>query len=230
MSSALGGRQRPVPAAVPLIALVLSVLAVLTGCGGEATADGQAEGHDHSAEAPAAVEGPEDRFAGLDLAEPYRRPSFTLTDTTGASVDFEAATAGRPTLLFFGYTNCPDVCPTTMADIAVALRGLDSTLVEDLQVVFVTTDPATDTPAVLGEYLGRFDADLPVPFVGLTGDQAAIDQAQLSTGVPLAEDQGRLHSSLLLLYGTDDEAHVAFDAGNTSRDIAADLRLVAGEA
>ena len=45
--------------------------------------------------------------------------------------------------------------------------------------------------------------------------------------MPLAEDQGRLHSSLLLLYGADDEAHVAFDAGNTSRDIAADLRLVA---
>jgi protein SCO1/2 len=233
VSSAVGGRLRPAPAAVPLVAILLSAVVLLTGCGRNATADGRSEGgsggHDHS-DAPATVEGPDDHYAGLDLAEPYRRPSFTLTDTTGASVDFEAATAGRPTLLFFGYTNCPDVCPTTMADIAVALRGLDSTLVEDLQVVFVTTDPATDTPAVLGEYLGRFDADLPVPFVGLTGDQAAIDQAQLSTGVPLAEDQGRLHSSLLLLYGTDDEAHVAFDAGNTARDIAADLRLVAGEA
>jgi protein SCO1 len=119
------------------------------------------------------------------------------------------------------------VCPTTMADIAVALRGVDAALVQDLRVVFVTTDPASDSPAVLGEYLDRFDADLPVPFIGLTGDQATIDQAQLSAGVPLAEDAGRLHSSLLLLYGTDDEAHVAFDAGNTSRDIAADLRLVA---
>ncbi len=227
MSSAVGGPPRPAPAAGARIARRRYVLAGLTGCGGEATADGQAEGHDHSAEAPAAVEGPEDRFAGLDLAEPYRRPSFTLTDTTGTSFDFRAATSGRPTLLFFGYTNCPDICPTTMADVAVALRDLDAALVEDLQVVFVTTDPATDSPEVLGEYLGRFDADLPVRFVGLTGDQAQIDQAQLSTGVPLAEDQGRLHSSLLLLYGSDDEAHVAFDAGNTSRDIAADLRLVA---
>jgi protein SCO1/2 len=215
-----------------LAVLSLSAVLVLTGCGSEATPEGQGgsgTGHDHS-DAPAAVESAEDRFAGLDLAEPYRRPSFTLTDTTGASFDFKAATSGRPTLLFFGYTNCPDVCPTTMADVAVALRGLDPALVEDLQVVFVTTDPATDSPEVLGEYLGRFDADLPVRFTGLTGDQAAIDQAQLSTGVPLAEDAGRLHSSLLLLYGTDDEAHVAFDAGNTSRDIAADLRLVAEEA
>jgi protein SCO1 len=220
---ALGGRLRPALTAVSLAAVVL-----LSGCGDEATAEGepQASGHDHS-DAPAAVEGPDDVYAGLDLAEPYRRPTFTLTDTTGASFDFTALTAGRPTLLFFGYTNCPDVCPTTMADVAVALRDLDDAVVQDLQVVFVTTDPATDTPEVLGEYLDRFDADLPVAFTGLTGDQAAIDQAQLSTGVPLAEDQGRLHSSLLLLYGTDDEAHVAFDAGNTSRDIASDLRLVA---
>ncbi|TQN44322.1 protein SCO1/2 [Blastococcus colisei] len=226
MSSAVGGRLRPAPAAVPLIAIMLSVLVALAGCGGEATAEGQAEGgHDHSG-APATVEGPEDRYAGIDLPEPYRRPSFTLTDTTGASFDFEAMTTGRPTLLFFGYTNCPDICPTTMADVAVALRGLDA-VPEDLQVVFVTTDPATDTPEVLGEYLDRFDADLPVSFIGLTGDQAVIDQAQLSTGVPLAEDQGRLHSSMLLLYGSDDEADVAFNTGNTARDIAADLRLVA---
>jgi protein SCO1 len=227
VSSAVSGRLRPAPAAAPLIALLLSVVVVLSGCGGDATAEDRAEGgHDHGG-APAVVEGPEDRYAGLDLPEPYRRPSFTLTDTTGAPYDFKAVTAGRPTLLFFGYTECPDICPTTMADVAVALRGLEAEVTEDLQMVFVTTDPATDTPEVLAEYLGRFDADLPVDFIGLTGDQEAIDQAQLSTGVPLAEDQGRLHSSLLLLYGADDEADVAFDAGNTSRDIADDLRLVA---
>jgi protein SCO1/2 len=219
VSSAVRSRLRPALAAL----LVASGLG-LAACG-TATAEG---GHDHSASAPARVEGADDTYAGLDLAEPYRRPSFTLTDTTGAAFDFTTATAGKPTLLFFGYTNCPDVCPTTMADIAVALRGLDAALVQQLQVVFVTTDPARDGPAVLGEWLGRFDADLATRFIGLTGDQATIDQAQLATGVPLAEDGGKLHSSLLLLYGSDDEAHVAFDAGNTARDIAADLRRVTG--
>src|SRR3954454_17698288 len=111
-----------------------------------------------------------------------------------------------------------------MADIAVALRALDPALVQQLRVGFVTTDPARDDPAVLREWLGRFDADLATRFIGLTGDQATIDQAQLSTGVPLAEDDGKLHSSLLLLYGSDDEAHVAFDAGNTAKDIAAAVR------
>jgi protein SCO1 len=207
--------------------------AVLLACGlalsacGSATAD--SGGHAHPS-APATAQGAADAYAGIDLAEPYRRPSFTLTDTTGAPFDFKTATARRPTLLYFGYTRCPDVCPTTMADIAVALRGLDASLVKQLQVVFVTTDPAYDTPAVLAEYLNRFDADLPQHFIGLTGDQAAIDQAQLATGVPLAEDDGKQHSSLLLLYGPDDQAHVAFDAGNTARDIASDLRRVTGAA
>ena len=219
-------RRRP---AVP--ALLLAAGLALAGCSGPAAAEGQDggdTGHDHSA--GATVEGPDDVYAGVDLPEPYRRPSFTLTDTAGAEYDFRERTGGKPTLLFFGYTTCPDICPATMADVAVALRGLDPALTEQVQVVFVTTDPAFDTPQVLGEYLGRFDADLPVQFVGLTGEQELIDQAQLSAGVPLAEDDGRLHSSLLRLYGTDDEAPVAFDAGNTARDIAADLELVVGGA
>ncbi len=211
-----------------LAVLTVSAGLLLAGCGG-AAAEGtpSAEGHDHS-DGVAVVEGPRDEYAGLDLAEPYRRPSFTLTDSTGAVFDFKSRTAGRPTLLFFGYTNCPDICPTTMADVAVALRGLEPAVTDELQVIFVTTDPATDTPEVLAEYLARFDADLPTRFIGLTGDQEAIDQAQLATGVPLAEDQGRLHSSLLLLYGAEDEAPVAFDTGNTPQDIAGDLTLVAG--
>jgi protein SCO1/2 len=207
--------------------LLLAGGLALAGCGGTSAAgeaDGGHEGHD----APATVEGPDDRYAGIDLPEPYQRPTFTLTDTAGESYDFAAETGGRPTLLFFGYTQCPDVCPATMADVAVALRKTDPALAEQVQVVFVTTDPATDEPAVLGEYLDRFDADLPTQFVGLTGDQDLIDQAQLAAGVPLAEDDGRMHSSLLLLYGTDDEAPVAFDTGNTPQDIAADLDAVIG--
>jgi protein SCO1/2 len=208
-------------------ALLLTAALALAGCGTTAAAeneDGADAGHGHGT--PATVEGPDDDYAGLDLPEPYRRPTFTLTDTSGAEYDFREQTGGTPTLLFFGYTNCPDICPATMADVALALRGLDPAVAEQVQVVFVTTDPAFDTPEVLGEYLDRFDADLPTEFVGLTGDQEEIDQAQLSAGVPLAEDDGRLHSSLLLLYGTNDEAPVAFDAGNTSRDIASDVELV----
>jgi protein SCO1/2 len=168
-------------------------------------------------------------YSGLHLADPYTKPEFTLTDTTGAPFDFGARTAAGPTLLFFGYTHCPDVCPTTMADVALALRTTDPAVVARTNVVFVTTDPARDTPPVLGEFLGRFDADLGTSFVGLTGDQSQVEQAQLAAGVPLAQDNGESHSALLLLYGTVGKADVAFNAANTARDIAHDLAVVAAE-
>ena len=206
----------------PRLAALLGAAAVaLSACGGGAAASG----HDHSA--PASVSAVKGVYDGLNLPQPYQRPRFTLTDTAGAPFDFGTATKGRPTLLFFGYSTCPDVCPTTLADIAVALRTLDRALAGQVQVVFVTTDPAHDTQPVLREYLDRFDADLPVTFTGLTGSQHDIDQAQLAAGVPVAEDGGHTHSALLLLYGHDDRAHVAYDAGNTARDIAHDLRIVA---
>jgi protein SCO1/2 len=217
---------------VALAALLAAGGLALAACGGAAGASAPAAaaasaGHEHGGSAPAAVTAPEDRYAGIDLRDPYARPQFTLTDTDGASWDLTAQTKGRPTLLFFGYTHCPDVCPTTMADIAVALRGLDPAVAERVQVVFVTTDPARDTPQVLGSYLRQFDADLPVRFTGLTGSQQDLDAAQLSAGVPVAEDGGQTHSALLLLYGADDRAHVAFDAGNTPADIQHDLAAVA---
>jgi protein SCO1 len=216
------------PARGRTAALLLAAGLALSACGSDGGDQAAAaEGHDHSDGPVASLEGPGDEYAGIDLRDPFQRPTFTLTDQSGAAYDFATATAGRPTLLFFGYTNCPDVCPSTMADVALALRDTDPELARQVQVVFVTTDPAADSPPVLGEYLDRFDADLPTQFIGLTGEQEAIDQAQLSAGVPLAEDAGRLHSSLLLLYGADDEAHVAFDAGNTARDIAGDLAAVA---
>jgi protein SCO1/2 len=211
------------------MALALSAGLLLAGCGGEASAG--SEGHHGGSEAPATVEenGSASPYQGLYLRDAYQKPSFTLTDTTGAPYDFAARTADGPTLLFFGFTNCPDICPTTMADVALALREVDPAVAEATTMVFVTTDPARDTPEVLGEYLDQFDAGLPTAFVGLTGDQAQIDQAQLAAGVPLAQDNGESHSALTLLYGTDGEADVAFDAGNSSRDIAADLALVAAE-
>ncbi|MCZ2830512.1 SCO family protein [Modestobacter sp. VKM Ac-2986] len=214
-----------------LTALALAAGLLLAGCGGDADADTTAQGHDHGgAAAPATVaDDGASPYSGLHLQDPYQKPEFTLTDGTGAPFDFAERTAAGPTLLFFGFTNCPDVCPTTMADVTLALRTVDPAVVAATTVVFVTTDPARDTPEVLEEYLDRFDADLGTAYVGLTGDQAQIDQAQLAAGVPLAEDDGQTHSAMLLLYGTDGEADVAFNGGNTATDIAHDLAVVAAE-
>jgi protein SCO1/2 len=206
---------------VPGLALLLAGGLGLTGCG-----SGSADAAQSTVVASVSSSA-HSRYDGIALDPPYKRPQFTLTADTGGTYDFTTVTKGKPTLLFFGYTNCPDVCPTTMADIAVALRDVGPDVAKQVQVVFVTTDPKRDTTARLAQWLGQFDADLSVKFVGLTGGQQALDQAQLSAGVPVAQEDGQVHSALLLLYGADDKAHVAFDAGSTPKDIAHDLKVVA---
>jgi protein SCO1/2 len=170
---------------------------------------------------------PQGTYRGLELDPAQPRPTFTLTDPTGKPYDFATRTRGVPTLLFFGYTHCPDVCPTTMADTAAALRGTPEPLRSKVQVVFVTTDPARDTGAVLAAWLRNFDPDLPRKFVGLTGTVAQVEAAQAAAKVPVASENGQTHSAELLLYGTDDYARVAFVSGSSPDDLRHDLPLVA---
>lgn len=167
-------------------------------------------------------------YQGFGLIPPQPRPSFTLTDTSGTGYAFGPATAGKPTLLYFGYTHCPDVCPTTMADIGQALRTLPTDIQRRTQVVFVTTDVKRDTGRVMAAWLAHFDTDLPNRFVGLTGTQAQIDAAQAAAHVQLAEDEGQQHSAQVLLYGSDDYARVQYlQSTNEADQIAHDLPLVA---
>jgi protein SCO1/2 len=131
---------------------------------------------------------------------------FTLTDHTGRPASPNRF-AGRPVALFFGFTYCPDVCPTTMMNLAAARdvlaeRGVDSTA---LQVLFVTVDPDRDTPEQLGEYLGLFDADI----IGLTGDPASVRAVLKQFGIYAQKvDQGDGdyiydHSAAVFLYRAD---------------------------
>src|SRR4051794_22585165 len=87
------------------------------------------------------------------------RPAFTLTGLDGKPYDFQAETKGRPTYLYFGYTHCPDECPTAMADLASALRRSPQQERDKAVVVFVTTDPDRDTPPVLRAFLDQFSTD-----------------------------------------------------------------------
>jgi protein SCO1/2 len=172
---------------------------------------------------------PDSTYQGLGLTPPQPRPEFTLRDTTGRTFKFGTDTAGRPTLLFFGFTNCPDVCPTTLADIANALKSVPEKLRTATLVVFVTTDVKRDSGPVIAAYLGKFDPELPTKFVGLYGSQAQIDAAQVAAHVTLAEDDGQTHSAQVLLYGSDDYARVSFLQSNNEADqIAHDLPMVAG--
>ena len=181
------------------------------------------------------------------------RPSFVLRDTDGQRYDFAAQTAGRPTLLYFGYTNCPDECPTAMADIAGALRTSPPELRGQTRVVFVTTDPERDTPQVLRRWLDQFDAGT----IGLTGTQAEVDAAQEAVRLAPAARTGPVptlpgrpdahehaegtaphrhdgplgygvgHADVIFAFDTDDRMPVTYPGGTRPSDLAADLPLLA---
>ncbi len=93
---------------------------------------------------------------------------FTLVDQNGATVT-SANFKGEPTLVFFGYTHCPDVCPTTLDSLSQMLRALGPD--RKAAALFITLDPSRDTPAVMKDYLSSFDPRI----IGLTGSQSAID-------------------------------------------------------
>jgi protein SCO1/2 len=168
-------------------------------------------------------------YQGFGYSQPQPRPSFTLTDDSGQQYSFAQKTAGKPTLLYFGYTHCPDVCPTTMADIGNAIASVPMAVRQKTQVVFVTTDPKTDTGPVMAKWLKSFDPGLPVPFIGLTGTQHELNVAQSAAGVlPLATDDGKQHSAKVILYGANDYADVYYlQSNNESDQIAHDLPIVA---
>ncbi|HMK09940.1 MAG TPA: SCO family protein, partial [Acidimicrobiales bacterium] len=119
-------------------------------------------------------------WAGTLLSQPLQKPEFTLTDTSGKPFDFQHETEGYVTLLYFGYTHCPDVCPLHMANIASVLNEVSGEVNAKIKVVFVTTDPKRDTPEVIRKWLDNFD----VTFIGLTGSAADIEAAERAANLP----------------------------------------------
>jgi protein SCO1 len=118
---------------------------------------------------------------GSSLPEPYSMPEISLTDTSGRPYNL-ATTPSKPvTLLFFGYTNCPDVCITVLSDVALALQRLAPANRDQIQFIFVTTDPARDKEKQIRRYLDRFNPS----FVGLTGPLPMIKRAATQVGVDI---------------------------------------------
>jgi protein SCO1/2 len=170
------------------------------------------------------------QYRGAGLTPPQPRPSFTLTDTGGTSFAFGSTTAGHPTFLYFGYTQCPDVCPETMADIGIALGKVSPSIAADAYVVFVSTDVTHDTGPVINQWLSNIPGHNVGHWVGLRGTQAQIDAAQAAAHITVATDAGQTHSAQALLYGPDNYAHVTFlQSNNEQQAIAHDLPIVAGQ-
>lgn len=163
------------------------------------------------------------------MRRPTPKPDFTLTTTTGEPFDFRQETAGKVTLLFFGYTHCPDVCPVHMANIAAVLHKLPPDVAREVAVVMVTVDPERDTPQRLREWLDTFDGS----FVGLLGSPDEINAIQQQIGLPAAvkiagegDEYFMGHAARVIAFTADDSAHVAYPFGTRQEDWAHDLPLL----
>ena len=150
---------------------------------------------------------------------------FALTNGAGKPVtdgDFR----GRYMLVYFGYTHCPDACPTTLNDIATAFDKLPPSDRARLVPIFITVDPERDTPAVMGDYVRAFGPE----FVGLTGKPQAIAQAEQEYRVyaqktPLrGGDFAMDHSSILYLMGPDGHFVAVLPEAASPADMAKTLR------
>jgi protein SCO1 len=156
-------------------------------------------------------------------------PEFSLVDQTGRGFVPERL-RGHWTLLFFGFVNCPDVCPTTLATLATVRRELaDLPAAEIPAVTLVSVDPGRDTPEQLARYVAHFDAS----FTGVTGTPEAIAELTQALGVAViigpAQPDGSYtvdHSAAIFLVGPEGRVAALFGAPHEAAGIARDYRRI----
>lgn len=169
-------------------------------------------------------------LTGIPATQPLPKPDIVLTDTAGQPFDFRARTEGKITLLYFGYTFCPDICPTHMATVAAALKELPPEEAGQVEVVFVTIDPDRDTPEQLRTWLDLFNPT----FVGARADgELAARNMQYDVGLhpatknPLPDGQYTIsHPTLMTVFSKDNLGHVYYPYGTKKDALAHDLRVL----
>jgi protein SCO1/2 len=175
--------------------------------------------------------GPERQaFKGIDLTGAEYARSLNLTDQDGRArslADFK----GKVVVVFFGYTQCPDVCPTTMAEVAEVKRALGPDG-ERVQGVFVTVDPERDTAALLKAYLGSFDPS----FVGLRGSEEQTRAAAKEFKVFYAKVPGKTpdtytmdHTAASFIFDTEGRVRVYVRYGAGAQPLVDDIKLLLAE-
>ena len=163
---------------------------VLAGCGGSDASDGRAV-------ANVSIQD-DDGLHGVVLPKPYDVPDVTLTDAAGRPYDLPANATKPLTLVFFGYTHCPDICQVVMANIASSLTRLDADQRAKVQMEFVTTDPARDDVRTIRSYVQRFDP----AFDGLTGDLPTIVRLGKAFDVPIEKGEKLASGGYDVAHGT----------------------------
>jgi protein SCO1/2 len=196
----------------------LALTGLLAGCGGQA---GAGSGDDAASE-----------LSGTVLDPPFEVAATPLVDTAGDPFSLTADTDKDLTLVFFGYTNCPDICGQVMATLAGTLARLDDAQKDRLDVVFVTTDPARDTGPVVEDYVSAFDPSI----IGVTGDLD--DIVGVARSMAVAVDQGEklpsggyevTHGTRVLAIDSADDTTMMWDQDVSQAQLAHDVTALLDE-
>jgi len=171
-------------------------------------------------------------FRGTTYAEPYPVASdFVLTRDDGTSFQLSEM-RGKVVLLFFGYTSCPDVCPTTLAELNQALSNLKGQDASQVQVVFVSVDPGRDTPQRVQEYVDHFNTS----FIGLSGTEEELSKVWNDYGVyrELVDNNSAAgylvnHTARTTMIDRNGSLRVSFGFETPVLDIVHDLNLILKE-
>ncbi|NUR08208.1 MAG: SCO family protein [Nocardioidaceae bacterium] len=205
-----------------LAAGLAGALLLLAGCGGTSQGSGNGTVSGVSVHDP-------DNLHGIVLPKPYRLPDVPLEDSHGKPFDVAKDSTKPLTLVFFGYTHCPDICQLVMANLASTMTRLDDAQRSKVGMVFVTTDPARDDAATLREYLGRFDPS----FEGATGPLPRIVRLGRTVGVPIEKGQKLPSGGYDVNHGTQivglvpgHEAPYVWTEGTDPSDLADDISTI----
>ncbi len=169
-------------------------------------------------------------YRGVELVEPLPIPDLEFVDSRGQPFRLAERTAGKVTLLFFGYTSCPDICPVHLANIAAVLDKLPDENQRDIMVIFITTDPVRDSLPRLHRWVRGFNAG----FIGLSASDSTIRAAQAALRLVPAErtvaqraDEYLVgHATQVIAFTRDGMARVQYPFGTRQRDWAADLPIL----
>ena len=176
--------------------------------------------------------GPADpsQFKGTIMPAEIPAPDFTFTNADGQEVrlsDYQ----DKITLLYFGYSFCPDVCPSSLTDLKLVQNKLDEAG-EKIQVIMITVDPDRDTPEKIAEYVEHFHPT----FLGLSGTKEEVDAAAEGYGVYYEIHEGTAatgylvdHTARIFVVEPDGTYRLSFGFGTPVEDIVSDLRLLLKE-
>lgn len=168
---------------------------------------------------------------GNQVDPPFTVSGQQLVDTDGAAFSITTDTDKRLTMVFFGYTNCPDICGIVLGNLSSALTRLDDDDRDQVEVVFVTTDPGRDTGPVLRDYLDKFDPE----FIGLTGDLPDLERVAASVAVGLGDElpsggyEVDAHTTTVTGIDVAGQAPVYWSQDTSPAEFASDIHLLLRE-